>query len=346
MKKILITGGAGFIGSNFTRYLLNKYSQYQIVVLDALTYCGNVENFSKDIWGNPNFTFWHGDVRDQQTVENLIRNADVIVHLAAETHVDRSINDARPFINTDILGTQVLLEATRKFPLERFIYISSSEVYGQAAQIPMTEEHPINPRSPYAAAKASADRLVYAYGLTYDLPVIIIRPFNNYGPYQYPEKLIPLFITNALENKSLPVYGEGKFTRDWIYVEDHCKALDKILHTDLKKLKGEVVNLGSGKETDVMTIAKLILDYLRKPASLINHISDRPAHVQRHISSTAKAKVLLGWQVSTEFTKGLKQTIDWYLKHEEWWKTLKERWEKMRGDEDESSDYWNYRICW
>ncbi len=346
MKKILITGGAGFIGSNFIRYLLNKYPQYQLIALDALTYCGNLENFNKDIWDNPNFIFWRGNIRDEQTVENLLRNVDAVVHFAAETHVDRSINKAESFVNTDILGTLVLLEAARKFSLERFIHISTSEVYGQAAQIPMTEEHPINPQSPYAAAKAGADRLVYAYGLTYDLPIIIVRPFNNYGPNQYPEKLIPLFITNALEDKPLPVYGEGRFTRDWIYVEDHCRALDKVLHTDFKKLKGEVINLGSGKETDVLTIARLILDWLKKPSSLIEHISDRPAHVQRHISSTAKAKVLLGWEASTEFRQGLKQTVDWYVKHELWWKKLKEKWKSLPGkDKNEGSDYWNYRIC-
>ncbi len=344
MKKILITGGAGFIGSNFSRYLLNHYPDHQLIVLDALTYCGNLENFSKDIRDNPNFIFWHGNIRDQVTVENLMRNVEAVIHFAAETHVDRSINNGQPFINTDILGTGVLLEAARKFPVERFIHISTSEVYGKAVQIPMTEEHPINPQSPYAAAKAGADRLVYAYGLTYDLPVIIVRPFNNYGPYQYPEKLIPLFITNALEDKPLPVYGQGKFTRDWIYVEDHCKALDKVLHTDLKKLKGEAINLGSGKERDVMSIARSILDYFKKPESLIKHISDRPAHVQRHISSTAKAKVLLGWRATTDFDRGLKETIEWYVKHESWWRRIKGKIEKKAGiTEEETFDYWNYR---
>ncbi len=347
MKKILITGGAGFIGSNFTRYLLNKYSQYQTIIFDSLTYCGNPENFPGEIWNNPNFIFWKADIRDKETVENMVRNVDVIFHFAAETHVDRSVNATEPFINTDILGTYTLLEAIRKFNPERFIHISTSEVYGQAVQVPINEEHPLNPQSPYAAAKAGADRLVYAYGLTYDLPVIIIRPFNVYGPQQYPEKLIPLFISRALDDQPLPVYGEGKFTRDWLYVDDLCKALDKILHTDLKKLKGEVINLGSGKEWDVIGIARFIIGQLKKPSTLIRHIDDRPAHVQRQISSTAKAKVLLGWESSTEFLNGLKQTISWYLNHEQWWRKLQEKadGELNKNKDEKNTYYWNYRIC-
>ncbi len=323
MKRLLITGGAGFIGSNFTKYILSRHEDYLVTVLDALTYCGNLDNFSPEVWENPRFSFWKGDIRDKETVDNVMRQTDMVVHLAAETHVDRSINNSAPFISTDIKGTQTLLESLRYHSVERFIHISTSEVYGTAEEVPMTENHPLKPKSPYAAAKAGADRLAYSYFVTYDLPIIIIRPFNNYGSNQYPEKMIPLFITNALEDKPLPIYGDGTFTRDWLFVEDTCQALDRALRGDPEKLKGEVINLGTGTDTDINTIAKIILEKLKKPETLVRFVEDRPGHVQKHLSSTSKAKVLLNWSPAVNFKKGLERTIDWYVKEENWWKKLK-----------------------
>ncbi|NOX96943.1 MAG: dTDP-glucose 4,6-dehydratase [Nitrospirae bacterium] len=325
MKRLLITGGAGFIGSNLTKYMLSRHEDYLVTVLDALTYCGNLNNFTPEVWENPRFSFWKGDIRDKETVENVMRQADMVVHLAAETHVDRSIRDSDPFISTDIKGTQTLLESLRCHPVERFIHISTSEVYGTAEEVPMTENHPIKPKSPYAAAKAGADRLAYSYFVTYDLPIIIIRPFNNYGPNQYPEKMIPLFVTNALEGKPLPIYGDGTFSRDWLFVEDTCLALDKALQGDAEKLKGEVINLGTGVDTDINTIAGIILEKLNKPETLAKFVKDRPGHVQKHLSSTSKAKVLLNWSPNVSFRKGLERTIDWYVKEEDWWKELKKK---------------------
>jgi dTDP-glucose 4,6-dehydratase len=322
--RLLITGGAGFIGSHFTRYILSRYD-YKVIVLDALTYAGNIDNFDEDIWANPNFNFWHGNICDRDEVTNLMGKVDVVVHFAAETHVDRSIDNSDPFIATDVKGTQVLLEVARHCKLERFIHISTSEVYGTALKVPMTEDHPLQPMSPYAAAKAGADRLAYSYYITYDLPLIILRPFNTYGPNQYPEKLIPLFITNALENKPLPVYGDGKNTRDWMYVEDLCEAVDKVLHVELGKVKGEVINIGTGKETDVLTITELILQELGKGKELIKFIKDRPGHVKKHLSSTQKAKELLNFEARTEFKDGLQKTIKWYTENPTWWEIIKER---------------------
>jgi len=321
--RILVTGGAGFIGSNFVRFLLNKYPKYRITVLDALTYCGNLENFDQETWENSMFSFWHGDIQDVNVVDNLMRHVDVVVHMAAETHVDRSIENPNPFVDTDVRGTQVLLEAIRQHPVERFIHISTSEVYGTAQAIPMTEEHPLLPQSPYAGAKVGADRLAYSYYVTYNLPIIILRPFNNYGPHQYPEKLIPLFITNAFEDKPLPVYGDGTFTRDWLYVEDTCGAIDKIIHVDIDKLQGEVINIGSGKETSVNTITRCILERLGKKESLIKFVEDRPGHVSKLISSTSKAEVLLNWSPTIDFNQGIEKTIDWYLENQDWWRRLK-----------------------
>ena len=322
--RLLVTGGAGFIGSNFVRHILEKRDDIRIIVLDALTYAGNLDNYDEWMWEHENFCFFHGDIRDETIVQNLMRNADTVIHFAAETHVDRSIDNSDPFISTDIKGTQVLIEAIRRHPVERFIHISTSEVYGSAESEPMDENHPLKPQSPYAAAKAGADRLAYSYYYTYDLPIIIVRPFNNYGPNQFPEKLIPLFVTNAIEDKVLPVYGTGKNTRDWIYVKDSAKAFENLLDVDIGKVKGEVINLGSGRDTDVLTITDTILKELQKDKSLINFVEDRLGHVQRHISSTEKAHTLLGWQAETEFKKGLKETIQWYQENEGWWRKIKE----------------------
>jgi len=247
--RILVTGGAGFIGSNFVRYVLDNYPDDRIIVLDALTYAGNLENFSDDIWTNSNFQFFHGNVVDEDLVEQLMRNVDAVVHFAAETHVDRSIHEAGAFLETDVWGTFVLLESARRNKIQRFVHISTDEVYGEAGDKPSKEGDDLRPKSPYAASKVGADRLAWSFFATYGLPVVISRCSNNYGPFQYPEKLIPLFVTNALEDKPLPVYGHGKNTRDWIYVLDHCTAIDLLLRKD--GVEGEVFNVSSECEKSV-----------------------------------------------------------------------------------------------
>lgn len=330
MRQILVTGGAGFIGSNFVKYMLHHYKDCYIIVLDALTYAGNLDNFDEWVWNNPSFFFWHGNICDKEIVSNLLRNVDIVVHFAAETHVDRSIDNSDPFITTDIKGTQVLLEVARLYTPKRFVHISTSEVYGSAQSVPMTEEHPLCPQSPYAAAKAAADRLAWAFYQTYNLPIIILRPFNNYGPNQHPEKLIPLFITNALEEKSLPIYGDGRNTRDWVYVEDCCKAVDAALSAKLEDVAGEVINIGTSKEVDVLTITYTILEELKKPYELVKFVEDRPGHVKRLLSDTEKAKKLLGWEAETPFEEGLKKTVQWYKKNYTWWKKIKESEESFK----------------
>jgi len=325
LKKVLITGGCGFIGSNLVKYLLEKDKDLTIYILDALTYAANINNFTTEQWNSPHLKFTKGNILDEELVKSILKKVDMVIHLAAETHVDRSISNAYPFVKTDVLGTQVLLESIRKVAVERFIHISTSEVYGRAVTVPMDENHPLNPQSPYAAAKAGADRLAFAYYLTYKLPITIIRPFNNYGPYQFPEKLISLFVTNALEGIHLPVYGKGSFTRDWLHVTDHCEALRKLMYIGLKQIQGEVINLGTGKEWDVNYIAGAILKRLNKPEKLIKNVTDRPGHVQRHISSTKKAKEILGWEAEIKFEKGLLETIDWYKENTKWWRDLKKR---------------------
>jgi dTDP-glucose 4,6-dehydratase len=321
---VLVTGGAGFIGSNFVKHYMKGHPDDRVLVLDALTYCGNMDNFSSDTLKSDHFEFIHGDIRDRDLVEKTMARVDKVIHLAAETHIDRSIDNSDPFISVDVKGTQVLLEAARKHPVERFVHISTSEVYGDAEKIPMTEEHPLKPKSPYAAAKCGADRLAYAYFVTHRVPTIIIRPFNNYGPNQFPEKLIPLFITNAMEDKELPVYGTGKNARDWLFVEDCCQALNRAMSRDVRPLKGEVINLGTGKDYDVLTITELVLRRLGKPSDLIKHVGDRPGHVERLISSTEKAKQLLEWEPLVNLEDGLARTVDWFTVNIEWWKRIKE----------------------
>ena len=325
MRKLLVTGGAGFIGSNFVKKTLREDGDVSITVLDLLTYCGNLKNFTEEEWENPRFLFFQGDIRDEDVVENLVRNSDQVVHFAAETHIDRSIQNSDVFVSTDVMGTHTLLEAIRQNPVERFVHISTSEVYGTAKSIPMTEEHPLNPNSPYAATKVGGDRLAYSFYYTYGLPIVIIRPFNNYGPNQYPEKLIPLFITNAVEEKPLPIYGDGKNTRDWIHVSDCCEAVARALKAELSTVKGEAINIGSGKEVDVRTIASEILKKLEKPDGLIKFVKDRLGHVQRLHSSVEKARELLGFEPKIDFEEGLTQTVDWYLDNEDWWREIKER---------------------
>lgn len=323
MKKVLITGGAGFIGSNFTRYIAEKHPEYKITVLDSLSYAGNLDNL-KDLMGSPNFEFFHGDVRDKNVVNNLVFNCDNIVHFAAETHVDRSILDADSFITTDVYGTYILLEAARSYGVEKFVHISTDEVYGEAPGRPSHEEDALYPKSPYAASKAGADRLAFSYYTTYNVPVVISRCANNYGPYQYPEKLVPLFVSNALEDKPLPVYGNGKNTRTWIHAEDHCTAIDKLMHSD-DSVNGQAFNISSNEEFSVIDIAGFILEDLKKPKTLLQFVKDRPGHVTRHAVDSAKIEKLLGWKSRIEFKDGIAETIKWYKDNQDWWKKIKDR---------------------
>jgi len=321
MKTVLITGGAGFIGSNFTKYILNKYPDYKVIVLDALTYAGDIENLPHRNENSDRFSFWYGNVRNGELVDTLVGQSDVVVHFAAETHVTRSIYDNFIFFETDVLGTQTIANAVLKHigKIERFIHISTSEVYGTALKEIIDEEHPLYPMSPYASAKAGADRLVYSYWATYKIPAIIIRPFNIYGPFQHLEKVTPRFITSCILDEPLTIHGDGKALRDWTYVGDICEGLDKAMHQDTKILIGEVINLGSGKSIDIQTIAHIVLEKMGKPKNKIIYVGDRPGQVFRHTSSTDKAKKLLGWQASTKFEKGIDLTIEWYKKNRSWW---------------------------
>ncbi|MFA5104962.1 MAG: dTDP-glucose 4,6-dehydratase [Candidatus Margulisiibacteriota bacterium] len=333
-KTILVTGGAGFIGSNFARYLLVKHPQYKVIVLDALTYAGNPENIA-DLSANKNFEFAKGDIRDKGFVDSLMSRCDNVVHFAAETHVDRSIMNADSFITTDVYGTYILLEAAKKYAVKKFVHISTDEVYGEAPGRPSDEEDALYPKSPYAASKAGADRLVYSYFTTYGMPVVISRCANNYGPYQYPEKLIPLFATNAMEDKPLPVYGTGKNTRTWIHVQDHCEAVDRLLHCE-EKHHGEAFNISSREEYGVLEIADVILKTLGKPKTLIKHIQDRPGHVVRHAVDPSKIEKALGWKSKISFEDGIRETILWYKDNISWWKNIKEK----------QSDYKEFQKSW
>lgn len=321
MKRILITGGAGFIGSHFAKYLMERYPEYRLIVLDALTYAGGLDNFPEAFRGHSRFRFCYGNIRNVALVEELVAQADVVVHFAAETHVPRSLSDTVTFFETDVLGTQTVVSAVLKRPIERFIHISSSEVYGTAACTPMTEEHPLNPTTPYASAKAGADRLVYSYYATYGLPCVILRPFNTYGPHQHLEKAIPRFITSALMDEPLTIHGDGSFSRDWVDVEDLCRALDLALHSDLRAVVGEAINLGTGKDVPILTVADQILETLGKPRSLLRFTEDRPGQVRRHIGSAEKASRLLGWKAETDFETGIERTIRWYAEHQTWWRS-------------------------
>lgn len=325
MKTILITGGAGFIGSNFLKYWYDKYPDYKIIVLDNLTYAGNPENIPECIRNdNKRFEFWYGNVCNSELVNSLVERSQIVVHFAAESHVARSIFDNKIFYETDVLGTQTVANAVVKNykNIERFIHISTSEVYGSAVREPMDEDHPLNPFSPYASAKCGADRLVYSFMKTYDIPCVILRPFNQYGPYQHLEKVVPRFITSALKNEPLTIHGKGEAKRDWLYVEDTCERIDKVINAPLEKTKGEVFNLGSGEVYSVMEIANIILSILNKPKDLISFTGDRLGQVQHHVSSTEKACRILGIEPGRPFLEGLKQTIDWYKNNEDWWKKI------------------------
>jgi dTDP-glucose 4,6-dehydratase len=316
MKTILVTGGAGFIGSNFVHHIFKKYPDYRILVLDLLTYAGSVDNLPIDFHSansSGRIEFWYGDVQNASLVDNLVKRSNVVVHFAAETHVTRSIFDNHHFFETDVLGTQVVSNAVlRADNVERFVHISTSEVYGTAEGELMDENHPLMPLSPYAAAKAGADRLVYSYWATYQLPAVIVRPFNNYGPRQHLEKAVPRFITSCLLDEPLRVHGDGAAARDWICVRDTCEAIDLIAHCKSDLVLGEVINLGTGVSKSVADIARAVVKQMAKPESLITYVGDRPGQVFRHTADAAKARRLLGWQPNVSFEQGLAETIAWY----------------------------------
>jgi dTDP-glucose 4,6-dehydratase len=319
-KRVLVTGGAGFISSNVVRHLLDA-TPWEVVSLDALTYAGNLENLA-DLIGHERLSFVHGDIRDPDLVREVVADVDVIVNAAAESHVEKSIQEgASEFVTTNVEGTQILLDAVRRTPVERFILFSSSEVYGTAERTPMDEAHPLNPRSPYAATKAGADRLAYAYHVTYGLPIVIVRPFNNYGPYQHPEKVVPRFVTRALRDELLTVHGDGHASRDWVFVDDVAEAIEAVIVADGAAVHGEVLNLATGVDIPVERIADLVLERLGKPRTLKVHTAERPGQVDRHIGSTEKAERLLGWRARTVFADGLDRTIAWYEENREWWES-------------------------
>ncbi len=322
--KFLVTGGAGFIGGNFAHYMVNTYPADQIVVLDLLTYAGNLETL-EPIMEKPNFKFVKGDIRNREFIDHLFAEEkfDMVVNFAAETHVDRSVEDPEIFITTNILGTQVLMDACRKYGIQRYHQVSTDEVYGDLPldrpDLFFTEETPIHTSSPYSAAKAGADLLVQAYHRTFKLPVTISRCSNNYGPYHFPEKLIPLMISRALADESLPVYGDGMNVRDWLHVYDHCTAIDLILR---KGRNGEVYNIGGHNEKTNLEVVKTILAALNKPESLIHFVKDRPGHDLRYAMDPTKIETELGWKPKYTFETGIPQTIDWYLTHRDWWEHI------------------------
>lgn len=317
-KRVLVTGGCGFIPSNLIRHLL-AHTPYDVVSLDALTYAGNTDNLA-DVLGHERLSFVHGDIRDPELVRDVVGEIDVIVNAAAESHVEKSILEgASEFVTTNVEGTQILLDAIRRTPVERFVLISSSEVYGTAESDPMDEEHPLNPRSPYAATKAGGDRLAYSYYVTYGLPIVIVRPFNNYGPYQHPEKVIPRFITQALRDQPLTIHGEGRASRDWLYVDDDAEAIERAIEAELGDVAGEVINVATGIDLSVAEIADAVLAGLGKPETLKVNVAERLGQVGRHIGSTDKAERLLGWRARTAFEQGLERTIAWYAENRAWW---------------------------
>ncbi len=321
MKRILVTGGAGFISSNMIRYLLDE-TAHEVVTMDALTYAGNLANLA-DVLEHERLRFIHGDIRDLADVTAALEGVDVIVNAAAESHVSKSIEQGGgEFVTTNVVGTQVLLDAMRERPIERFILISSSEVYGTAESDPMSEDHPLNPRSPYAGTKAGGDRLAFSYWCTYDLPITIIRPFNNYGPFQHPEKVVPRFIIQALTDQPLTIHGNGIASRDWLHVFDTAEAITAACEAPLDAIVGETINVATGVDESVEEIADAILEILGKPASLKQHITDRPGQVDRHIGSTGKALELLGWRSSIPFSDGLERTVRWYRDNPDWWQSV------------------------
>ena len=324
MKKILVTGGAGFIGANFVKYMVDKYPTYEVFNLDALTYAGNLKT-CQEVEEKPNYHFIHGDISDRAFIFDLFEKErfEMVVNFAAESHVDRSIVDPEIFLKTNVIGTQVLMDAARTFGVSRFHQVSTDEVYGDLPldrpDLLFTEQTPLQASSPYSASKASADLLVLSYYRTFGLPVTISRCSNNYGPYQFPEKLIPLMISKALKNEPLPVYGDGKNVRDWLHVEDHCRAIDLILH---RGRVGDVYNIGGRNERTNLDVVKTILGLLKKSESLITYIEDRPGHDLRYAIDATKIETELGWVPAYQFETGMLQTVEWYLNHREWWEAF------------------------
>jgi dTDP-glucose 4,6-dehydratase len=323
MKNILVTGGAGFIGSNFVRLLLAKRLTYKVINYDKLTYAGNLENLA-NVQSKPNYAFVKGDICDAKALDETFKahQIDAVVNFAAESHVDRSITGARVFVETNVLGTQTLLEVAKANGVEKFLQVSTDEVYGTLPDDPnvkFTEQTPLAPNSPYSASKAGADMLARAYFETFKMPVLITRCSNNYGPYHFPEKLIPLMIANALTNKPLPVYGDGLNVRDWLYVEDHCRAIDAVLH---KGKVGEVYNVGGNSEKANIDVVKFVLKQLGKPESLITYVKDRPGHDRRYAIDSTKLQTELGWKPLDTFESGMAKTVQWYLNHRDWWERI------------------------
>ncbi len=316
--KLLVTGGAGFIGSNFIRLILNKYPDYEVINLDLLTYAGNLDNL-RDIEKNENYRFVQGDIRDEDVVDKVMKGVDAVVNFAAESHVDRSIGGPADFIQTDVYGTYVLLEASRQHGVGRYLQISTDEVYGSIKEGSFVESDRLEPSSPYSASKAGGDMQVMAYNTTYGLPTLITRSSNNFGPYQYPEKIIPLFITNLVEGKKVPLYGDGMNVRDWIYVTDNCEGIDAVLH---KGEIGEIYNIGGGNERSNIFITKTILEALGKGEDMIETVADRLGHDFRYSIDCSKANAL-GWQPSHSFEGAIRETIDWYVNNPQWWQKIK-----------------------
>ena len=324
MKTVLVTGGAGFIGSNFVHYLYDTYPDYRILVLDVLTYAGSLDNLPGGVSqgaSNGRLQFWYGDVRNASLVDSLVAQSDIVFHFAAETHVTRSIYDNYHFFETDVLGTQVVAHSVLKHvkEIDRFIHISTSEVYGTARAPKMDEEAPLMPMSPYASAKAGADRLVYSYFATYNVPAVIVRPFNQFGPRQHLEKVIPRFITSCLLGEPLRVHGDGSAARDFTYVDDTCRALDCLAHCDLEQIRGEVINLGSESSVSLTEIASMVTRKMNQPDATVTYVGDRPGQVFRHTADAAKAARLLGWRPQVTFEEGLDRTIAWYRGNRPWW---------------------------
>ena len=326
MIHVLVTGGAGFIGSNFVRWAHRSHPDWHITTLDKLTYAGRMDNLA-EVMDSPRHRFVKGDIADASVAAPLVRESELVVHFAAETHVDRSIQSAADFLTTDVIGTFVLLEAARQAPkLRRFVQISTDEVYGSVPEGASRETDELRPRNPYSASKAGADRLAYSYWATYNVPVIITRASNNYGPNQFPEKVIPLFVTNAIDNIPLPLYGDGLNVRDWLHVEDHCRAIDLAID---RGTDGEVYNIGGGNEVRNVDLTHTILELAGRPASLIRPVADRPGHDRRYALDTSKLRQL-GWTPEVPFEAGLKATVDWYRQNESWWRPIKEQDQAFR----------------
>jgi len=325
LGRLLVAGAAGFIGSNFVRHVRRTRPDVAITVLDKLTYAGNLANLA-EFEGQPGYRFVHGDICDADLVNTLAGQSDAIVNFAAETHVDRSLMDPFAFIETDVRGTAVLCEAARRYGHEVFLLVSTDEVYGDVSEGRSREEDPLRPRSPYSASKAGGEHIARAYAESFGLPLLVTRGSNNYGPYQYPEKLIPVLITNAIDDMRLPLYNDGSAVRDYVYVEDHCRAIDHVLH---EAPVGGVYNVGTGMETNGLHVAEAVLDIIGKPRSLIEFVADRPGHDYRYAVDIGRITAL-GWEAQVAFAEGLERTVRWYREHEEWWRPLK------------SGEYWEY----